>query len=71
MDNDLKLLASTCPDNGDNPCTGGTCPTIYRQADDVIVQGYIYELATPAGEQAVRLPRWLLHMATQKDTEDA
>lgn len=47
-------------------CSGGACPTIYEQEDgELVVQGYRLpeaygEVAVPAGEQLVRIPRSVL-----------
>ena len=42
------LLASSCTNN--------SCPTVYRDNDSIVVQGYVDNLPTPEGEEAVRIP---------------
>jgi hypothetical protein len=49
---DLRTLASAC--------ASGSCPTIYESGDELVVQGYVSTLATPEGEQAVRIPKSVL-----------
>jgi hypothetical protein len=54
-DNLLTVLAT---------CTSGTCPTVYTRASgDIVVQGYIEEIGSPDGEQAVSIPREVLMQA--------
>jgi hypothetical protein len=51
--NTLRLLTSECG--------SGSCPTVYVEHDgSLVVQGYTTTYTTPAGEDAVRIPRSVL-----------
>ena len=61
---DHIVLAQTC-----DACS---CPTIYAGShpDEVLVQGYTYDMPTPDGEQVVRIPRSLMVDALSSEIED-
>jgi hypothetical protein len=48
--NELRVLTQLC--------SSGTCPTVYEAPNgDIVVQGDLHPLETPAHEGAVRIPR--------------
>ncbi|WP_306206492.1 hypothetical protein [Actinoplanes sp. RD1] len=48
-------------------CSSGNCPTVYRDGDDVLVQGYAVEAGPlPEGELVVRIPAELVREAARR-----